>query len=361
MLPFPPHGAVGTHGRDELHWLDPRAGRLRDILGGEAMHMVFQPIVDLRDGSIAGAEALARFELEPRRTPDLWFAEAWELGLGMELELHAIRCALTHLGELPPHVYLAVNAGPGTLCCAELHELLAQMPGDRIVVELTEHVRVDDYTPLQTAITRLRTRGTRLAIDDAGAGFSSFQHVLRLRPDIIKLDRSLTSGVDTNPVRFALASALATFAGTLGARVCAEGIETQGELAALQRIGVEHGQGFLLARPQRLPLTLIAGEPWASAPRRTAPSFLASPVPGSHARLDALARTGLMDSDAEECFDRLTRLATRKLGVPVSIVSRLDDHRQFFKGSVGLPEPLAGLRQTPLEYSLCRHVVTLRS
>ena len=220
----------------------------------DALTIVFQPVVELRSGIVSGAEALARFAMEPRRTPDIWFNEAWEVGLGIELEISAIRRALASLDRLPESMHLAVNVSPQTLLSPLLHEELAHVSGHRIIVEMTEHARVEDYVAIRRAVDRLRARGVRLAIDDAGAGFSSLQHILHLRPELIKLDRSLTQAIDTDPVRYALAAALVTFAVSLDAQICAEGIEKESELVALQRLGIAYGQGYFLARPGPLPL-----------------------------------------------------------------------------------------------------------
>lgn len=368
--------AVGPRGA--VVALDPREQRTREVLAGDRLSMAFQPIVDLRSGELVGAEALARFRSEPYRTPDLWFNDAWASGLGIELEIHAIRQALASLLAMPEHVYLSVNAAPRTLLSRDLQDLLAGVSGDRLMVELTEHELVADYDEMSAAISRLRARGTRLAIDDAGAGFSSFQHILRLRPDVIKLDRSLTTGVDANPVRFALASALVTFAGSLGARICAEGVETSSELVALQKLGVAFGQGYFLGRPAALPLQAPPEGNWFKSASKgttgktpsTNPERLsqapaarteASPAMRSPARLAAVVATGLMDSDAEEAFDALARLAARLLGTPVALVSLLDAERQFFKSAVGMGEPGVAMRSTPLSHSLCQHAVTSKS
>lgn len=234
--------------------IETARARIRGALnpGGFTVH--FQPVVDIRIGSTVGAEALARFSGEPRRSPDVWFNEAWEVGLGIELELVAIERALQQISALPEETYVAVNAAPETLRSAALLEMIARFIPKRVVVELTEHARVDDYRPLLEAIARLRALGVRLSVDDAGAGFASFQHVMLLRPDIIKLDRGLTTQVDRNPVRAALAGAIVTFSNSLGSNICAEGVETVEELATLQKLGVKYGQGYLLARPAPLPL-----------------------------------------------------------------------------------------------------------
>ena len=91
--------------------------------------------------------------------------------------------------------------------------------------------------------------GVRLAIDDTGAGFASLAHILKLAPDLIKLDRELTSGIDRDPVRCAPGAALVSFASRIGAEIIAEGIETASELEVLRGLGIRYGQGFLLCRP----------------------------------------------------------------------------------------------------------------
>lgn len=219
-----------------------------------ALQVLFQPIYDLRTGRIAGCEALSRFAGVPYRTPDVWFAEAWEAGLGPDLELHAITEAVRRLGLLPDGAYLSVNAAPQTILDDRFERLLAALGTDagRIVVEVTEHAAVADYDVLAEAVQRLRGTGVRFAVDDTGAGYASMQHVLRLRPDVIKLDRGIVAGIDQDIARRALAAAMVSFATSLGMSVVGEGIETAGELAALVEVGVRHGQGYHLARPAPL-------------------------------------------------------------------------------------------------------------
>ena len=222
---------------------------LRRVLNGEGLSMVFQPIVDLAGGRVVAVEALSRFSTEPRRSPDAWFADAAALGLGVELELLAIRSALAHLDELPAGARLSLNASPVALCTPDLLEALAAFPGERLAVEITEHAAVLDYPALRTALAGLRARGVQLMIDDAGAGFSSFKHILDLGPDVIKLDLSLTRDIDSDPLRRALTASLLAFADEIGATIVAEGIETQAELETLRALGITHGQGYLLATP----------------------------------------------------------------------------------------------------------------
>jgi EAL domain-containing protein (putative c-di-GMP-specific phosphodiesterase class I) len=227
------------------------AGRIRRLIAGEGMDVALQPIVDLASGQVVGAEALARFtgaDGEPIATESC-FLDAHALGLGDELELAAARLALTAHARLPEGIYLALNTSPALLASDRLVELLADHDGRQLVVELTEHQQVEDYPALTRALDALREKGVRVAIDDVGSGFSSFRHVTRVNPEILKLDRSLVCGIDDDPVRQSLAAAIVAFAADVGAVVVSEGIESESELACLRGLAVGLGQGFFLGRP----------------------------------------------------------------------------------------------------------------
>ena len=105
---------------------------------------------------------------------------------------------------------------------------------------------------VSAVLAPLRERGARLAIDDVGAGFANLRHILRLAPDIVKLDLSLTHEIARDPAREALASSLVGFAGDVGASIVAEGISSDEDLVLLRALGVDYGQGFHLARPSAL-------------------------------------------------------------------------------------------------------------
>jgi EAL domain-containing protein (putative c-di-GMP-specific phosphodiesterase class I)/response regulator of citrate/malate metabolism len=227
---------------------------VRALENGRGLDIVFQPIYALEDRRIVGAEALSRFSEAPERAPQEWFAEAGQAGLRGELELAAIRKALDCLPKLPPSTYLAINASPSTAAGRPFRDLLATVDTGRIVIEITEHAPVDDYDRLNAALRPVRDLGARLAIDDAGAGFASLRHILRLAPDAIKLDRSLINGIATDRSKQALAAGLISFAEKADVAIVAEGIERDRELAALRALGVPYGQGFLLARPAPPPL-----------------------------------------------------------------------------------------------------------
>jgi EAL domain-containing protein (putative c-di-GMP-specific phosphodiesterase class I) len=225
--------------------------RIRSILDRDDVDVEFQPVFDLLDCKIVSLEALARFWTEPMRPPSAWFAEATEVGLGVDLELAAIRSALQRLDEIPEEIALALNVSPATALDPHFCELLINV-AQRIVIEITEHAQVDDYDALQMALAPLRERGAKLAIDDVGAGFANLRHILRLAPDLVKLDLSLTQEISRDPARAALAASLVGFAEGVGAAIVAEGISSDEDLAVLRSLGVDYGQGYHLARPSAL-------------------------------------------------------------------------------------------------------------
>jgi EAL domain-containing protein (putative c-di-GMP-specific phosphodiesterase class I) len=229
------------------------AERVQGVLDRGDLDMVFQPMFDISNDASApiALEALARFWDEPRRSPAEWFSEAAEAGLGLELELAALEVALRYLDELPNNLRLALNVSPSTALSPRFEEILRDV-ADRIVIELTEHAEVVSYEALAAALAPLRARGARLAIDDVGAGFASLRHILRLEPDIVKLDLSLTHGIADDPARAALASSLVDFARDINATIAAEGIESFDDLALLRELGVTYGQGYYLGRPSAL-------------------------------------------------------------------------------------------------------------
>jgi EAL domain-containing protein (putative c-di-GMP-specific phosphodiesterase class I) len=236
---------------------EEKAKRVRHLLDAAHSMMVhFQPIVSLVDGTVVEVEALSRFSLEPSARPDAWFREAHALGMGVELELHALGRALDALPSFPPRWSVAVNLSATTIASDNLAALLAPWPAERLCLELTEHEQVHDYEQLRRVFQPLRDRGVRLGVDDAGAGFSSMHHILELRPDFVKLDRSITSRIDRDPAKRALAGALVSFAREIGAKVIAEGVETENEVGEVIRLGADFAQGYYFDRPSPRPTSL---------------------------------------------------------------------------------------------------------
>jgi PAS domain S-box-containing protein len=225
--------------------------RVEQVLSDGALRIAFQPIVSLATGAVVGVEALARIDSDPYLAPDVWLRDASDVGLGVTLELQALQCALDSAASLPPGLYISINASPRTIADPAFLELLLSHDTalDRLVLEITEHESVPDYAPLTSTLGFARSRGLRLAVDDAGSGYASFRHILTLRPDYIKLDRDLTAGIDSDAARRALASAVVMFALELDAQVTAEGVETEAELDTLCSLSVDAAQGYYLARP----------------------------------------------------------------------------------------------------------------
>ena len=232
---------------------DP-AARMRAVIEGSALRMVFQPIVNIQGQGVVGVEALARFDCEPRQSPDVWFMDAVASGLGTEIDLAAARAATTILPDLPTGMDLFVNVMPETLFSSGFEELVSMVPGDRVVLELTEHAPVHDYDRLGDAIDGLRAEGFRIAVDDVGAGYSSFRHLLTVRPDVLKIDISLCRSIESDRARQVIAASIASLGRELNATVVAEGIETPAELTTVQELGIDSAQGFYLAEPAAPPL-----------------------------------------------------------------------------------------------------------
>ncbi|HEX2025501.1 MAG TPA: EAL domain-containing protein [Actinomycetota bacterium] len=231
-----------------------RVQRILQTAGG--LSLVYQPIFDVHTGEVVGAEALSRFSLPPPRPPDQWFRDAADVGMANVLETAAAGAALGGLAELPRGAHVAINVSPDTVMDPMFARLLDAAPVGHVVLEVTEHAPVRDYGRLAAALDPLRERGLRLAVDDAGSGYAGLRHILRLAPDILKLDIDLTRGISTDRARHAMSVALIRFAEEMDMTVVAEGIETDQELEALRELGVPWGQGYLLGRPGPLPLAV---------------------------------------------------------------------------------------------------------
>jgi diguanylate cyclase (GGDEF)-like protein len=258
-------------GRDRIRLYDPRhavALSLREqrrevealLASPASCGPVFQPLMEIATGRVAGYEALARFAPPFQRPPDLWFAQAHRCGLGPALEARAIRAALAVPG-LPAGTFLALNVSPAALMSAQVQQALPEDLG-AIVIELTEHDPFDEDGALELALSALRLRGARIALDDAGAGYAGLQQLIRIRPDIVKVDRSLVASVHEDVSKLALLEALARFATETGAAVCAEGVE---DLAELPEAVAIHGalaarNGMRIVRPSAAGDTPSLGE-----------------------------------------------------------------------------------------------------
>lgn len=239
------------------------------IIEGECYNIVYQPILHVEEHRLVGHEALTRFTVEPVHSPDQWFAEAAEVGLQEQLELAVIRKALLNLHRFPDGTYVSLNISPETILKGSVPAVLAGYPLERIMLEITEHASIEDYSLIAMELAPLRARGLRLAVDDAGAGFASFRHIIKLHPDVIKLDISLVRAIDKDLSIRALAAAIIRFAEETTSKVVAEGVETNEELAVLRNLKVSKAQGYLLGRPAPYESLALSGYP---AGQKSSPS-----------------------------------------------------------------------------------------
>jgi EAL domain-containing protein (putative c-di-GMP-specific phosphodiesterase class I) len=215
----------------------------------ERLVPVFQPIVDLRRGTVCGYEALSRFDVDIDADPVQWFTAAAALGWSTRLETIAMRAFLGARRELPANCFLSINLSPEAAASDEMAELLEDEDLSGLVLEITEQTPVDDYDRLTAALDRWRAGGIQIAVDDAGSGYASLRHILAVRPQFVKLDRSLVAGVSEDPHKLAAVTAIGALAGELDAWVVAEGISEAPDLDALVAARVPLAQGFLLGRP----------------------------------------------------------------------------------------------------------------
>ena len=227
--------------------------QLELILSGVATFSFhFQPIVDLQRGAAVGFEALARFAVEGSRIPpNLVFEAAGTYGRRLELEEKVLTEAIAANRLLPPNTFLSVNVGPGYLLSDRFDLLLTKAASLRgVVFEITEDEVITDYSILHKKLALIRDRGGFAAVDDAGSGYSSLKHIMEIRPNFIKLDRSFINGCNTEPAKAVLIDMIGKAANRLDAWIIAEGIENADELDELIRLTVPLGQGFYLARPE---------------------------------------------------------------------------------------------------------------
>jgi EAL domain-containing protein (putative c-di-GMP-specific phosphodiesterase class I)/DNA-binding NarL/FixJ family response regulator len=223
---------------------------LETIIAEGAFTPHFQPIVSLADRAVVGYEALARFADGVR--PDIRFAAAERHGLGHQLELATLRAAVQVATALPDGAFLALNVSPSLVLAGEGLRSVLVGTGRDLVLEITEHARIDDYAALQAALERIDPP-VKVSVDDAGSGYASLRHILALRPAFVKLDISWVRDIEADPARQAMIAGLVPFAAEVGCDLIGEGIETEAELQTLRRLGIPLGQGYLLGRPLPAP------------------------------------------------------------------------------------------------------------
>ena len=255
--------------------------RITGVIAAGAFGPVFQPIVDVVTGNHVGFEALTRFS--NGSPPDAVFADARAAGLEADLEIATLTAAITAAAGLPEGTWLSLNVSPSLVVRDRRLAGILRRADRPVVLEVTEHVPVEDYDVLRAAVSRLRPH-VRIAVDDAGAGIANFSHIVELRPAYVKLDMSLTRAIDTDRTRMAMVLGLQQFAAESQCQTIAEGVETQAELATLRRLGVHLAQGYLVGRPAPV-------EAWSCSPG-TASIVAAAAAPGSSSIKWAATRGG---------------------------------------------------------------------
>jgi EAL domain-containing protein (putative c-di-GMP-specific phosphodiesterase class I) len=222
----------------------------RVCTGADPVATLFEPVVDLSRGAVCGYEALTRFPAQPELDIGAWFRVAGELERSARLETIVVASALSARGELPAGCFLSINLSPAAIVSKEVTERLeGEGDLDGVVLEVTEQTPVTDSESMRLALAKLRDRGASLAVDDVGEGYSTLRHVVSIRPQFVKIDRSIITGIDCDPAKVAAVEAVSAFASKMNAWVVAEGVERLEELDTLIHLGVPLAQGFLFGRP----------------------------------------------------------------------------------------------------------------
>ena len=210
---------------------------------------MFQPVIDVATGDVIYREGLTRLDTTDDTSVPQLLTAAHSVGMGPALELAFARAIIDADEGWGDNAGIAVNLSETTLHSAEFDRFLTQVePG--LTVELTEYEPVRDYRALAGVVARMRAAGLSLAIDDAGAGYTSLRHILDLKPDVLKMDAQLSTRVDTDPEAIALFRALQTYCDETGTVLVIEGVERHEQLVALQSVGGRYVQGFHLGEPE---------------------------------------------------------------------------------------------------------------
>jgi len=231
--------------------------RLQDILLREKVVTAYQPILRMKEGTAMGFEALSR---GPRgsglEAADALFGAARDHNLLVELDRLCRRRALLSSGRVPSNARIFVNALPATMRDPQfrgkpLIDFLdrAQVAPDRIVIEITEKLVIENYGLFRETMAYFTDLGMSFAVDDVGAGYSGLESIARLKPTFLKIDTALVRDVHASTVNQAMVKAIISIGHGIGAQVIAEGIHSGEETQALRTMGVDFGQGFYLARP----------------------------------------------------------------------------------------------------------------
>ncbi|MGY4858543.1 EAL domain-containing protein [Cryobacterium sp. AP23] len=220
------------------------------VAAGTGVSAAFQPIVDTARGTVVGYEGLARFDMPEQVTVEDLFAQARAADRSAEIEAVCLRVALAHRGSIPANCFLTVNVSPGALRHKSVRAVWRdQSDLQGVFVELTEQSAIESTAALEPDLDAIRGAGGLIAVDDLGSGYAGLSRLLALKPALIKLDRELIQGIDSDEAKRALVEMVGTFASRIDSWVLAEGIETAAEYDTITALGVPLAQGYFLARP----------------------------------------------------------------------------------------------------------------
>lgn len=219
--------------------------------GLEQLHMVFQPIVSMRQKKTIGFEALVRSTEPGMRSPVAFFDTAGLLGRQPELSKAIYSSVGKRAPEIHPDMMIFVNVHPPDLLDDSLHGTGSPLAphSHRVVLEITERASIDKMGDIGPVVNDLRRLKYRLAVDDLGTGYAGLASFTQLGPEFVKLDRSLVKGIDRHPTKQRVVQAMYTLCADLGMTVISEGIETKEEMATLMTLGADYLQGYLFAKP----------------------------------------------------------------------------------------------------------------
>lgn len=320
--------------------------------------LAYQPKVDCTSGELVGFEALARWSHKEYGfiAPDVFIAIAEQNNLIDDLTILVFEQALPWFRQFCQQQRI----NPGTpqshqlLCSINISALSLRnltlfnqiealcdshdVKLHTIMLELTETGAMDDPVASLDILTRLRMKGFQLSIDDFGTGFSSMLQLVRMPFSEVKVDKSFVMTAQQSRESRLVIQAIIELAHSLDMKVIAEGIEDYATLQFLQKQGCDKAQGFFIGRP--VPADQIGQ--WLQQRKLAL----------EQQRLKALESLKIMDTPAEQRFDRITRLAKRMFDVPIALITLLDDERQWFKSKVGLDTS-----ETPREQAFCNYTI----
>ncbi|KQL49241.1 diguanylate cyclase [Brevibacillus choshinensis] len=322
------------------------------LLAEENVHMHFMPIIHLPDGETLGWEALARGPIDsPFATPSMLFNYAEETDTVFRLEHICRKRALEQLRYLKPHQKLFINLDPRAiddpfLLRGEVFSLFEHygLNPHNVVFEITERHAISNYTVFRKIIEEYRKKGYLIAVDDAGAGYSSLESITEIYPDFIKLDMSLIRNVDVDPIKQALLETFVQFADKVSCKIIAEGIETQRELETLMEVGVTYGQGYFLGRPDK-GMTHVSGQAmnFLGFMQEKRTSEQGEPLIFTPAMSEILAKTICVEKHAKvrrvhEIFEqnqRIESIVVLEEGEPIGLIMRFQIY-QILGGQYGI-------------------------